>query len=137
MSERPGGSNPMRWDCQDGVNCYNHKARPKIEVFGECFGNGITFGDVDGIVEVSGHFLLLEWKHRATNIPTGQSRMYCMMTREPRFTVLCVAGSAETMVVTHAQVFRGGSSGGWQPHTLAEVMHWVRCWYRRTRRMAA
>ena len=44
--------------------------------FSECFGRGIrTFGDVDGIVERLGHFLLMEWKEGET-LGVGQKKVH-------------------------------------------------------------
>ena len=60
------GYNPLRWDCEKR-GCFNIKRRPKIEVFHKCFPGNINFGDVDGIVEINGRGLMLEWKSGKPN----------------------------------------------------------------------
>lgn len=50
-------------------------------------------GDVDGLVEVNGLFLLIEWKYRK-GLPEsqGQARMLAALRRIPEFTVFEVMG---------------------------------------------
>jgi len=61
------GHNPMRWDCQK-QGCFNKKKRPRIEMFAECLPGKIAVGDVDGLVEIKGNFLFLEFKEHS-NLP--------------------------------------------------------------------
>ncbi len=108
--DKPSGYNPMRWDCtKDG--CFNQKMRPKIEVFAECFPGKINFGDVDGIVEINSHALMLEWKGHIGVIPTGQRIMYERITKNGFFAVLCIIGNPETMEVKQYQIFWKGKLG--------------------------
>ncbi len=69
----------MRWDCGKR-GCYNVKHRPKIEEFAECFPGKISMGDVDGLVEINGHFLLLEWKSVSKDLGYGQRKTYEQIT---------------------------------------------------------
>lgn len=119
--------NPMRWKCAQ-LGCYNDVARPKIEVFADCFPGRICMGDVDGLVEISGRFLLLEWKSAPKAIPEGQRITYNMLVALPgrMFTVLCVSGNARTMAVTHAMHYRPG--GVWLPSTLEGCQRFMRRW---------
>lgn len=55
------GYNPMQWNCER-QGCFNVKKRPKIEMFADCLPRKISFSDIDGIVEINGNLLLLEWK---------------------------------------------------------------------------
>jgi hypothetical protein len=126
------GYNPMRWDCGK-LGCFNLKCRPKIEVFHDIWPRSISMSDIDAIVELSGRFLMLEWKSTANDIPIGQQIMFIRITRVPdfRFTVFCVAGNAETMAVTHLKVFRAGVEGHWESanmDTLRERMGWWSRW---------
>ena len=118
---RRNGFNPMRWDCQK-TGCFNVKKRPKIEHFCECFPGSISFSDLDGVVEINGRFLMLEWKEEPKDIPTGQRIMFGWWVRAPdrMFTVLCLAGNAETMEITHAMHFLGPNSR-WKPREF----HWA------------
>jgi hypothetical protein len=104
MVNNASGFNPMRWNCEKR-GCYNIKHRPKIEVFHDIWPGKISMSDVDAIVEVSGNFLLLEWKSVAKELPTGQRIMYERMTQGARFTVLVVTGDAETMCVSSVSLF--------------------------------
>jgi hypothetical protein len=118
--------NPLRWICnRDG--CFNTKKRPKIEVFSECFGNGINFGDVDGIVERKGHFLLLEWKGSGA-ISVGQRRLHDALLRVHGFAVVVVFGDPETMTVAkYVLRWRDKSRSGAGLDSLKDA---VARWYR-------
>lgn len=119
--------NPLRWKC-DALGCYNKLARPKIEVFADCFPGRICMGDIDGLVEINGKFLLLEWKREPRDIPAGQRLTYNMLVRVPQrmWTVLCVAGNAETMLVTHAMHYK--PAGQWLPSDLNRCKRFIARW---------
>jgi hypothetical protein len=119
--------NPMRWKCAE-LGCYNEVARPKIEVFADCFPGRICMGDIDGLVEINGRFLLLEWKSEPKDIPTGQRITYDMLVKVPgrMWTVLCIAGDAKSMDVTHAMVY--GKGVHWQPADLHRCKQFMSNW---------
>lgn len=111
--------NPLRWVCaQQG--CYNDLARPKIEVFADCFPGKICMGDLDGFVAINGYTIVMEWKRYPVKISKGQSIVYTNWARLPGqlITVLCIAGSARTMQVTHAMQYTGPHCD-WQPRDLS------------------
>jgi len=120
--------NPLLWSCPQS-GCYNDLARPKIEVFADCFPGKICMSDIDGTVVINGYTFILEWKRYPVKISKGQSIMYTNWTRIPGrlFTVLCVAGSARTMQVTHAMHYTGGQCV-WQPRDLSWCKEFVRRW---------
>jgi len=122
------GYNPMRWRCEDR-GCFNVKKRPKIEKFCDCFPGRISLSDIDGVVEINGRFLLLEWKEDPKEIPTGQRIMFGWLTAAPnrQFTVLCVAGDAETMLITHAMHYTGPSSE-WRPRDFDWCWRFMSRW---------
>jgi len=74
-------------------------------VFSECFPGKINFGDIDGIVELNGKALLLEWKSEFKEIPTGQKIMYERITKSGDLSVIVLIGNAETMNITHSCIF--------------------------------
>jgi len=121
------GYNPLRWDCNKR-GCFNIKKRPKIEIFADCFPGKINFGDVDGLVEVNSNFLFLEWKESATKLSTGQYILYKKLSLIPAMTVFLIAGSPETMVVTHRAWFLNGKFENWHPYTLEQAKKWIRKW---------
>jgi len=104
---KPKGYNPMRWDCATS-GCYNKKLRPRIEEFADCFPGSISMSDVDGIVEVSGCFLFLEWKSRREPLKTGQKLLFERITAHPDTTVVIVLGCPSEMKIESAQVVSGG-----------------------------
>lgn len=121
----------MRWKCErDG--CYNIKHRPKIEVFHDIWPGKISMSDVDGIVEIKGNFLLLEWKSVEKDLPIGQRIMYERMTVGQRFTVLVVTGDAETMVARSWLLFYGGrqfpKGGKPRPCSMEDVRRIMQRW---------
>lgn len=68
----------------------------------ECFDRGIRVGDVDGLVEVSGKFLLLEGKSlESRGVPEGQRIMFEALAKLPEFTIIVFRGkppSIETVI---------------------------------------
>ncbi len=100
--------NPMQWNCGD-QGCFNKKRRPKIEMFGECFPGNINFGDVDGLVEINGRALFLEWKSpESRSIPKGQEIYMQRLTSDGMAAWIIVTGDAETMEVSQFQLVTRG-----------------------------
>lgn len=106
------GYNPMRWDCFK-QGCFNQVRRPKIEIFAECFPGRISFGDIDGIVEINGKALMLEWKSSDGPLPTGQRIMFERLSKKD-ISVFVVFGDAESMEVHKLMQFTNGRQGGWE-----------------------
>lgn len=126
----PIGFNPLRWDCEK-LGCFNKKRRPKIEVFAGCFPGRINFGDIDGIVEISGNALILEWKSQNRDLPLGQRIMYRNMTSGGPITVMVIIGDPETMEITHYCVFWGGRqspANGYRAISLEEIKEKMARW---------
>lgn len=111
------GHNPMRWNCQNN-GCFNLKRRPKIEVFHDLFPGKISMGDVDGIVEIDGNALILEWKSDRNDLPRGQQILYRRLTMSSPLSVLVLVGDAETMNVSAMGWFH---MGAYQPTTEATL----------------
>lgn len=124
--ERPLGYNPMRWECEK-QGCFNKLKRPKIEVFADCFPGKISFGDVDGVVEINGHFLYLEWKPN-TAISTGQRILIERRTEDGLSAYLIVAGNAETMEVKQYAIAWNGTINPWMVGTLDDLKNRIRNW---------
>ena len=127
--------NDMRWECgKDG--CFNVLRRLKFHVFDSCFPGRINFTDVDGLVEVNGHFLGLEWKSGdGRGLSTGQRLCYEQLTRFPRFVMVLVRGNAKDMSVEEFCVIQNGSLGGWESGDLAALKGRIQRWARRVRRL--
>ncbi|MFZ1415661.1 MAG: hypothetical protein WAS73_13945 [Defluviicoccus sp.] len=131
MTAAPG-YNPLRWDCLR-QGCFNLKRRPKIEVFADCFPGRISFGDVDGIVEIGGNALLLEWKSEPRDLPSGQRLLYQRLTWSGPVAVMIVIGDAETMLVDGTSIFDRGiryPPDGYEPADLACIKRRLAAWCR-------
>lgn len=126
---KPLGYNPMRWNCREKGKCYNETLRPRIEEFAGCFPGRVSFSDVDGIVELGGYFLLLEWKSDGGTVQGGQRIMYQNMTAEShRFTVIVVNGHPREMTVNSIQVFRRGKAAAVEPCDFEALHARVKAW---------
>ena len=123
---RGSGANPMRWDCAKR-GCFNLKKRPKIELFADCLPGQIAFGDVDGIVEINGNLVLLEWKDHQ-RISDGQRILFERMTLLCPATVLVVEGDAESMMVSSIRTVRRGVIPDAEPADLDELRRRIRAW---------
>lgn len=118
----------MRWECpRDG--CWKDKNLLKFDVFAGCFPRDINFTDLDGIVELNGNYLVLEWKNSPCTLPTGQRIMFQRMTSTGIISALIVAGNAELMEPTHMQPWWMGKPGKWVAcdiHSLRDrICNWV------------
>ena len=122
------GFNPMTWDCEKR-GCFNVLRRPKIEVFADCFPRKCNFGDVDGLIELSGHFCLLEWKGDGGSLRAAQEISFKRFTSMPGNFVIVVEGNAETMQVKRMSRFWAGRQRGWRDVGLdavkEELCHWA------------
>lgn len=121
------GFNPMLWNCEQR-GCFNRVKRPKIEVFAEDLPGKIAVSDVDGVVEIAGHFLFLEFKSH-TDIPRGQSLLFKRLTKLSRkVAVLVIVADAETMICHERCVFYDGKQEPWQSCDLQDVKEMLRDW---------
>ena len=125
MSE--AGHNPMKWNCVNS-GCFNLKRRPKIEVFHDILPGRISFGDVDGIVEINGNVLMLEWKSARNDLPIGQKIMYGRITKSSPITVLVLVGDAEEMTVTRMGWFFRGAYQEPQTAAMDDVRKTIADW---------
>jgi hypothetical protein len=123
---KDSGHNPLRWDCER-QGCFNLHKRPKIEVFADCLPGRMAFSDVDGIAEVNGNLLVLEWKeHRG--VPTGQRVLYERWTAGGPATVLLVVGDARQMTVEETACVHQGIVGPWRGTDLEGLRQDIRAW---------
>lgn len=99
----------LRWNCTD-KGCFRILC-PKLGAFDDCFPPRIGMSDVDGVVELGGRFLFLEWKAAGGTVQTGQRIMFEQITAlSPRVTVIVVSGDPQAMTVWSVQVFHGGKA---------------------------
>ena len=124
---KPAGFNPLRYDCTVS-GCFNKKRRPKIEVFADCFPRRINFGDVDGLVELNGSFVLLEWKGAGGVLRDGQRRSLQAFSRQRANLAIVVEGDAESMTVSRLCFFWHSRLFGWRVANLSSIKEIIRRW---------
>ena len=124
----------MRWDCSpDKDGCYRQLGQPDLTVLDECFPGRIAMTDVDGLVEIDGRFLFIEWKRRG-DVPAGQRIMFERLTKHPEFTVLVILGDPASMTVERYDVFRNGRRRGWRDCDMRGLKRHIRAWAERDSR---
>jgi hypothetical protein len=117
----------LRWNCDD-KGCFRQLC-PKLGVFDDCFPGKIGMSDVDGIVEIAGRILLLEWKSDGGSLGMGQRIMFEQMTALSRkITVIVVHGDPAEMTIKTVQVFSAGQFSQPEPSTLAELKERISAW---------
>lgn len=113
----------LRWDCAR-QGCYKDQL-PDWSIFNGCFPRGIRIGDIDGIVEIGGRFLMIEWKcDKRVSIPEGQRKLLARFGQPPD-AVLCLRGTLSDL---QWLIFDGSEAHGWSDITLKEVQAWVSQW---------
>lgn len=117
----------MHWDCNRD-RCFNDEKRVKLGYFDDCFPGKIGLGDVDGIVEMKGFCLMVEWKGDGVSVPTGQSIMFQRITKTPLFTVLVIEGSVKDMSVKRYQLWFNSKPQKWMEGDIEEVKNIMRRW---------
>ena len=122
------GFNPMRHNCES-QGCFNLNRRPKIEVFSECFPRKIAMADVDGVVEMGGRFLFLEWKTPDAPISFGGKLTLSSFSRIPGSIAIAAWGDAKTMEVCKLMLWCGGR-GYESPYlpSLEVLKQWMERW---------
>ena len=124
----------MRWDCRpERDGCYRRLGQPDLTLLDECFPGRIAMTDVDGLVEIDGRFLFIEWKRRG-DVPAGQRIMFERLTKHPEFTVLVILGDPASMTVERYDVFRNGRRRGWRDCDMHGLKRHIRAWAERASR---
>lgn len=131
----PNDKNKLRWDCEK-QGCFNIKKRPKLEEFYDCLPGKIAFGDVDGIVEINDHYLLLEFKGDNIRLPKGQEIMYKRLTKGRPVTVWIINGDCETMHISEYYVFWNGEKRSPENITLEELKRRIIAWVQYAKKSA-
>lgn len=111
----------LRHKCTEG-NCFKERYLPDWGILKDCFPRGIMPSDVDGIVEVNGYVLMLEWKTPGGALSTGQRIMFESMTRDSKkIRVLVIFGPKGEP--QHIQLFQNGKARFKQKVDL-EFLRW-------------
>lgn len=128
------GFNPLKWDCH-GQGCWKHHASPKIEIFCNCFPRKINFTDIDGFVEIAGHFCILEWKTNSGKMGMGQKLCFKRFTERPPGyegywgnIVFVVHGNPITMEVKGFLTYWEGNQYQYPQSNLEELKSRIAAW---------
>lgn len=119
------------WDCADGQNCFNKKRRLNFEYFYSALPGKISFSDIDGIVEIAGHVLIMEWKSSPGPLPFGQRLMFERMTCGQAVTVFCIVGcmDEDNFRCSHMAEFHNGRCRDWtEIDGLTDVVARIKAW---------
>ena len=123
----------LRWNC-DTKGCFRQLC-PKLGAFDDCFPKGLGMSDVDGVIELGGRFLFLEWKAQGGAVSTGQRIMFQQLTSlsaDPhKVTVIVVCGHPREMTIETVQVFQAGKSSAPEPTDFEGLKSRISVWARR------
>lgn len=123
------GFRRFEWDCE-ARGCFNVERRLNFGVFFDCLPKNLSFQDIDGTVEVNGHFLFLEWKTGGPAPLKKGQRLYAerLTKLSDRITYIAVCGEARTMSVTHLMVIKGGRIYDWRESSLGNLRERIDRW---------
>lgn len=124
-----------QWRTQCGAgHCWRERHVLDFHHFSGIFPRGINFGDVDGLVEYNGQFLMMEWK---TSMDlwdaidgTGQDLMHERLVEAGPFTVLQIVGNPGTGVSEYCRIWShlSGARGKWFKCNLAMLKQVISRW---------
>lgn len=125
----PDNYNPIHHDC-DAKGCWNRLYRPNIEFFYHALPRKLTMSDIDGVAEVNGSFVFLEWKSHKGPLPTGQRILAERLTRlSTRITYVVIQHEpGHVMGVENIMVVHDGKFHDWQPCTMQELFDRIKAW---------
>lgn len=90
------------------------------------FPRSIRPMDVDGMVEINGHFLFLEEKQAGKGLESGQGAALRMLSRIPGVTVTVFRPGANTDL--EVLVLDGGVPSGFTGVSRTQFFSWCRVW---------
>lgn len=132
MSKLPDNYNPIYHDCQ-AKGCWNKQYRPNIEYFYHALPRKLTMSDIDGVAEVNGAFLFLEWKSHLGPLPTGQRILAERLTKlSTKITYVVIQHEpGNPMAIEHVMVIHGGRFSDWQECTILDLNDRIAAWAKR------
>lgn len=117
-------SSHFRHDCRTR-GCYVQQL-PSWDDLIPCFPRGIRPTDVDGMVEMNGHFLFMEEKSAGKSVDHGQHLALKRLAARSNVTVAFFRpGKTCDLQVL---ILGDGEPRGWEPFTRDEFRTWLRQW---------
>lgn len=117
----------FRHDCKASGVCWL-KSQPDWKMIEDCFPGKIRPGDVDGLVEVNGNLLLIEWKNPGDHLEHAQDIAFTKGSLHNRLTAVHVAGQASVPSVTEFTVYANGERSKPKKGDLADFRRFCRLW---------
>lgn len=108
--------------------CLHRDYEPKLTWFDDAFPGKIGFTDIDGIVEINGHYLVLEWKSPHGVVTDGQRTMLERLPDE--FSVIIARGDPKTGHLNSVtfRVFGTWTHYKYGEFTLSDMKSWIKKW---------
>lgn len=130
------GFNPINWNCTVS-GCFNYHRHFEIEHFAQCFPRKIGMTDLDGFVEVNGHFLIVEFKQagdqfrKGADLTTGQRLAFERLTLlSDKLTVIVARCNYVTSDISEFYSIHGGHAGAWHKTTFEAFADKLSVWAR-------
>ncbi len=116
------------WDCEKH-GCYKQKCIPDWGFLQGVFPRGCRPTDIDGVVELDGRFLFLEWKHTGGSLQKAQRRLFQRLTLlSPDILVVILYGDTEALTIGHFQTIYGGKCSDMEECTTDAIIERIRTW---------
>lgn len=132
MTENGQERSPLDWECDKAEHCYNMLSRSRLKAFDVCFaatGRKIRIGDGDGLVEVRGHILLLEWVSINRKVNDAQIELFKRFTvNSGKQAVIIIESDGARMPVRRFRIINKGKVGEWREASIHEAREWVSAW---------
>lgn len=105
--------------------CY-YESLPNWDDFILAFPRSIRPTDIDGMVEINGHFLFLEEKREGKALDAGQFHAFKALAQQPRTTIAFIRPSSlgDLEVLT----WEDGEPSGWQTRDRIWFADWLHMW---------
>lgn len=116
----------IRHDCTNG--CYVQLHLPDWAFLTPAFPRGIQPTDLDGFVELNGHFLTLEWKGEGAELTDGQRFAFRRRTLNQTDAVLVLYGDSQRTQCTAMRVIVNGFIGQRAPANNQRVFERCARW---------
>jgi hypothetical protein len=119
-------SHYFRWNCRN-KGCY-YEQLPDWDDLIECFPRKIRPTDIDGMVEINGHFLFLEEKGPGCTPDDGQRIALRRLSQYPDVTTVLFRPSIRQPGDLECLVYGQGEPRGFQPRSRDSFKNWLRGW---------
>lgn len=126
-------SSRFRHECAS-KGCYSESLPNWDWMFDGIFPRNIGPTDIDGMVEINGHFLFIEQKGEGVSLTTGQLRAFRALARKENITVLFLRPRCDGWDVL---IYDAAEPTGWLPQTHDWLKNWLQCWAQMADEVAA